>query len=796
MAKSVEQFLVKAHRAFDQGNYEQASRFFESAVSADPQAHAGWFGLGEIAFKVGQLDAALPFLEHASNLKPESARYLHRLGEVCCRVGLLDEGLEVFLRASEKAGSDKDILCSLSGAYVALGKWAEAKKVLSRVVALPGAGAAHFCLRGLASQHLGELDDALEDFETAVRMDPNYPDGWLSLGHLCLAKYMKERVDQCFNTLLRLAPGRKDVQEFLGDVELGRGNFKRAIGYFQQAVDQDTESALLQAKLGLALVQGGDALAAVDTMERAHALGVSEDWIFEHLGLLFTTGGQLDAARENLEMAVERRPDNLGAWNTLIVVYTKSGESEKARQAAETVLAIDPNYVNALLNMGSWCADQARTEEALEYFDKALKVDANRPIAYTNSLWAMVHSSEINAGQILERARAFDLNLCVQHRRQDSFADRDRSPDRRLRIGWVTSDMREHPVAAFVVPFLAKLNRNVLETVIYSNSVFADSVTGMAKAGADKWRDVFALGDDEFADLIRSDEIDILVDLNGNTEGNRLLSIARKPAPIAVTWLGFPGTSGMSAIDYILIPPDEELQKGAWCSEIPWPLPDCYGVRTMMRNIPVKPGLPCEREGRPFTFGCLNNFRKASQEAVRLWSQILLQMPGSRLILTARGGRDGKLVAYIQEQFARHGVEPDRLDIKGIMPMAQYLDLYNEVDLCLDPFPFNGGTTGYDSIWMGVPFVTFPGETLVARMGKAILENVGLAELVVDSSEAYVALALQLAQDKERLKALRSDLRGRMQASPLMDADRFARSLENAFRGMWHEWCKEVQVRM
>lgn len=792
MTKSVEQFLVKAHRAFDQGNYEQASRFFESVVSANPQAHAGWFGLGEIAFKVGQLDAALPFFEHASNLNPESVRYLHRLGEVCCRVGLVEEGLEVFQRASKKAGDNKDILCSLSGAYASLEKWAEAKKVLSRVVALPGAGAPHFCLRGLASQHLGELDDALEDFETATRIDSNYPDGWLSLGHLCLVKKLKERVGQCVSALTRLAPERKDVQEFLGDVELSRGNFKRAVGYLQQAIVQDPDSAVLQAKLGLGLVQGGDALAAVEAMERAHALGVSEDWILEHLGLLFTTGGQLDAARENLEMAVERRSDNLGAWNTLIVVYTKLGESEKARQAAETILAIDPNYVNALLNMGSWYADQARTEEALEYFEKALEVDANRPIAYTNTLWAMVHSSEINAAQILERARAFDLNLCAQHRREDNFADRDRSPGRRLRIGWVTSDMREHPVAAFVVPFLAKLNRDVVETVIYFNAVFVDTVTGMAKAGADKWRDVFALGDDELADLIRSDDIDILIDLNGNTEGNRLLSIARKPAPIAVTWLGFPGTSGMSAIDYILIPPDDVLQEGKWCSEIPWPLPDCYGVRTMIPNVAIKPGLPCEREGRSFTFACLNNFRKASREVVRLWSQILIQTPGSRLILVARGGRDGVLVAYIQEQFAQYGIGPERLDIRGVLPMVQYFDMYNEVDLCLDPFPFNGGTTGYDSIWMGVPFVTFPGETLVARMGKAILENVGLAELVVDSSEAYVALALQLAQDKGRLKALRSDLRERMQTSPLMDADRFARGLENAFRGMWHEWCKEA----
>jgi len=519
-------------------------------------------------------------------------------------------------------------------------------------------------------------------------------------------------------------------------------------------------------------------------------MGVAEDWILEHLGLMFTTRGQMDVARENLEMAVERQPDNLGAWNTLIVVYTKMGESDKARQAAEFILAKDPKHVNARLNLGSWYSDQARSEEALAQFREVMEIDPKRMIAYTNSLWAMVHSSEMGKEEILEVARAFDRNLCRPLLRQDDFSDRDRNPERRLRIGWITSDMRNHPVAAFVVPFLGELDRNCVETLLYFNSMSGDATTAMARARVDKWREVVAMGDDALADLIRADEVDILIDLNGNTEGNRLLAVARKPAPIQVTWLGFPGTSGMSAMDYIFIPPDPVLEKGAWCTETPWPLPDCYGVRTMIPDVPIQPGLPSERLQRPFTFACLNNFRKVSQKAIRLWSRILQRVPESRLILVARGGRDGTLIRYIESQFAQHGIAPERLDIRGIMSTHAYFDSYNEVDLCLDPFPFNGGTTGYDSIWMGVPFITWPGDMLASRMGKPILENVGLGELVVEDEAAYENLAVALAGDRERLKSLRADLRQRMQASPLMDAPRLARGLEQAFRGMWRRWCQ------
>jgi len=781
--------LGLAEVALKAGDYEKAGSLFETVVSAQPENHRAWFGLGDLAFRIGDHESALSLLEHAATLSPRSAQYKRRLGEACCAIGLVDQGVAQLELAQQIEPSDSDIACALSGAYVAQGNWAGAKKVLNKVVSRKGALAGHYCLRGMASQHLGELDEALADFKTAARLDNGYADAWLSLADIYRARGEIDKATPCAQQALTLNPVSPVILSLCGDLELAKGNSRDAAEYFLRAIDFTPESPELWAKRGIALVQCGDSLPAIDAMEKASSLGVADDWIYEHMGLLFTTRGQMEMARENLELAVEHHPKNINAWNTLIVVYTKLGLSEKARQAAETVLAMDPNHVNALLNLGSWYADQARNEEALTQYRRALAVNPKSVTAYTNSLWVLVHSSEANAQDVLAMAREFDRNLCMPLWQTPDFPGRDKSPQRRLKIGWLTSDFRTHPVAAFVLPFLDKLDRTQVESIVYYNSQAADDVTAKCRNAVDQWREVLAIGDEALADLIKSDEIDILIDLNGNTEGNRLLAVARKPAPIIVTWLGFPGTSGMSAVDYIFVPRDPVLEAGAWCTEKPWPLPDCYGVRGGIPDVPVLPGLPCERTGRPFTFGCLNNFRKASQETIRLWAEILKQVPESRLIVVARGGTDGTLVAYIHEQFGRHGVSADRLEVRGIQPQLDYLAAYNDIDLGLDPFPFNGGTTGYDSIWMGLPYITWPGDMLVSRMGKAILENVQLSELVVPSKEEYVRQAVLLAGDRERLKAMRNGLRERMLASPLMDSRRLARNLEQAFREMWLRWC-------
>ncbi|MDR2093155.1 MAG: tetratricopeptide repeat protein [Azoarcus sp.] len=791
MSIKLKQLLAKAGKALDKMDYTSAGALFEQAVTLSPQAHRGWYGLGEVASGIGQADTAASFFGHAAQLQPDNARYHQRLGETLGRLGQVKDGLAHLRAARRLAPRDTGVLCSLSGGYVKAGNWHKAKSILLEVVRMPHPQAAHYCLLGLACQCLGELDEALTAFKKATSLAPHYPDAWVSLCHLYIQKNVLDKAGDALHTLFTLVPTATSTFDLAGDLALTRGDTQEAAKFFKQAADSAPEQRDIQSKLAITQVMNGDALAAIDTMERLHALGASDDWILEKLGAVFTLKYWTPMARESLEMAVERNPDNIDAWNLLLAVYTRSGESEKVRKAADTLLEKDPDNIAAMLHLATWYNDQGRHDEALALLDRARTRQPSAHTTYSKTLWTLVSASSASAADILSVARAMDEHIFRPHLRGNDFADRDRNPERRLRIGWLSSDMRRHPVSAFVQPFLPHLDRERLEIFVYYNFSEEDAITRQIKQHADHWRTVVGIGDDSLADLIEGDEIDILVDLNGFTDGGRTDMVARKPAPIQASWLGFPGTSGMTAMDYILTPPDPVLEKGEWCSETPWPLPDCYGVRADISEAAIAPGLPCERLQTPFTFACLNHFRKASEKTIELWSRILVRLPEARMILVAIGGKDDDTIRYFTGQFERHGVDPRQLAFRGYAPRQQYYESYNEIDLGLDPFPFNGGTTGYDSIWMGVPFVTWPGEHLCARMGKAILENAGLHELVADSAEAYVDIAVRLAHDRERLKALRAGLRERMLASPLLDAPRMARNLETAFRGMWRRWCAE-----
>ncbi|MDR1227999.1 MAG: tetratricopeptide repeat protein [Azoarcus sp.] len=787
---NLKQLLAKAGKALDKMNYADAGALFEKAVTLSPQAHRGWYGLGEVALGIGQTDTAATFFGHAVQLQTENARYHQRLGETLGRLGQVKDGLAHLLTARRLAPRDTGVLCSLSGGYVKTGNWHKAKSILQGVVRQPRPQSAHYCLLGLACQQLGELDEALAAFKKATALAPHYPDAWLSLCHLYKQKNMLDEASDSLRTLFILAPTAASTHELAGDLAWMRGDTQEAAKFFGQAADSAPEQLDIQAKLATALVASGDALAAIDAMARLHALGAAEDWILEKLGVMFTLKYWTPMARENLEMAVERNPGNIDAWNVLLAVYTRSGESEKVRKAADTVLEKDPDNINALLHLATWYNDQGRHDEALTLFERARKRLPQTQAVYSKTLWTQLSASSASAADILSVARAMDEQAFRSQLRANDFTARNRDSGRRLRIGWLSSDMRRHPVSAFVLPFLPHFDHEALEIFVYYNFSEEDEITRKIKSYADHWRTVAGIGDDTLADLIEGDEIDVLIDLNGFTDGGRSSMVARKPAPIQVSWLGFPGTSGMTAIDYILTPPDPVLEKGGWCSETPWPLPDCYGVRTDISDAAIEPGLPCERLQTPFTFACLNHFRKASEKTIELWSRILIQLPEARLLLVAIGGKDDDTIRYFTGKFERHGVDPRQLAFRGYVPRLQYYESYNEIDLGLDPFPYNGGTTSYDSIWMGVPFVTWPGEHLCARMGRAVLENVGLHELVADSADAYVDIAVRLAHDRERLKTLRTGLRERMLASPLLDAPRMARSLETAFQGMWRRWCE------
>ncbi len=314
--------------------------------------------------------------------------------------------------------------------------------------------------------------------------------------------------------------------------------------------------------------------------------------------------------------------------------------------------------------------------------------------------------------------------------------------------------------------------------------------TQRLRSYADCWRSIVGLGDEEVADLVRRDSIDILVDLALHTADNRLLVFARKPAPVQVTFAGYPGSTGLNAIDYRLSDPylDPPGMDESVYSEKTIRLPDSFWCYDPLEcsDISVNP-LPANENGF-VTFGCLNNFCKVTEGALQLWAQMIAQIAGSRLLLLASEGEHRHRVKAF---FQNEGIDPQRVEFASYRPRTDYLSLYHRIDVGLDTFPYNGHTTSLDAYWMGVPVVTLMGLTPVARAGWCQLSNLGLPELVAHSEEQYIDIAATLANDLPRLAKLRATLRPRMEASPLMDAPRFARNIEGAYRTMWRTWCEQ-----
>jgi predicted O-linked N-acetylglucosamine transferase (SPINDLY family) len=357
-----------------------------------------------------------------------------------------------------------------------------------------------------------------------------------------------------------------------------------------------------------------------------------------------------------------------------------------------------------------------------------------------------------------------------------------------LRIGYVSADFREHPVAWFLEPILAAHDHERFEIVCYAAAAHRDVVTERLQRCADRWRSIAEVSDDRAANLIREDGIDILVDLSGHTGGNLLLVFARKPAPVQASYLGYLGTTGLTAIDYTITDAladapglteahyEEQLARlpvCAFCYQ-PGPAPD------------VAPEPPALRSSR-VTFGCLNTLAKVSDEVLARWARLLLAVPGSRLGLP--GGPGKRALERVRASPARGGVAPEQtLFLEPAATRFDYLMRYHEIDICLDPFPCNGVTTTCDALWMGVPVVTLAGQACAARQGVRFLSTVGLDDLIAAGPEEYVRVARDLAADAPRLTALRRGLRERMLGSPLMDPPRLTRHLEAAYVGMWERF--------
>ena len=549
------------------------------------------------------------------------------------------------------------------------------------------------------------------------------------------------------------------------------------------------ESGFAWKVLGAALqAQGKDALAA---MAKATNLLPNDAEAHSNLGAVLKELGRLDDAAASFRRALEIKPDYAEAHGNLGTVLQDFGHLDEAVLSYRRALALKPGLVEILGNLGNAQNELGQFDDAAASMRRALEIKPDSAIAHSNLLFAHNYKADQPAEILLAEARHYGAMVARQARPYTDWRNTP-EPGRRLRTGLVSGDLRNHAVGFFLEGILAALASGAaasLELIAYSSDPRADELTARIRSVCHGWHPTAGLADESLARQIRDDGIDILIDLSGHTARNRLAMFAWKPAPVQLSWLGYFATTGVAQIDYLLADP-HTLPASEEChfTETIWRLPEtrlCFTPPAL--DIPVGP-LPALNNGC-ITFGCFNHLAKMNDAVVALWSRILLAVPGSRLFLKTRQLADAGVRDATLARFAAHGIDAARLTLEGPTPRADYLAAYQRVDLALDPFPYPGGTTSVEGLWMGVPMVSLALQRFLSRQGVGILMNAGLPDWIATDSEDYVARAIAHANDIPRLAALRCGLRQTVLASPLFDAPRFAGHFEAALRAMWSRWC-------
>jgi protein O-GlcNAc transferase len=567
------------------------------------------------------------------------------------------------------------------------------------------------------------------------------------------------------------------------------GNWAQAEELYRQVLAQQPDHAGALHLLGVLASEVGRQEVAIDLIGRAIVLSPNNAVFYFNLSLAYARRGGLDQAMIACRRAVQLDPDFVEAWNNLGNALSADSQPDQAIAAFRQAVTRRPDYATAINNLGNALTAIAKLDEAIACYDRALALKPEDARAGSNRLYALYFHADYDATAILREHQLWDRRY-AQPLRDSRPHDNDRSPDRRLRIGYVSPNLKLHSQAPFVVPLLTHHDRDQVEVFCYTDLTFPDAITERLRARADAWKPTAGMSDQAVADLIRGDRIDILMDLTMHMAGGRPLLVARKPAPVQVAWLAYPGTTGMKAMDYRLT--DDRLDPpGATDGdyvERSIRLPDtfaCFDPGVLEGDLDCAEP-PALKNGY-VTFGSLNNFCKMNVKVLQLWSRVLSSVPKSRLRVLAPAGEARRWMTEVMQSL---GIGADRVDFVSRQPRAGYVAELTRIDICLDTLPYSGHTTTLDAIWMGVPVISRVGRTAAGRAGASVLHHLDLNELAAGDDDQFVTAAVELSGDARRLAELRRVLRQRMQSSPLTDARRFAQNVEAAYRRIWQEWCR------
>jgi protein O-GlcNAc transferase len=650
---------------------------------------------------------------------------------------------------------DSAVLLSLAIAARKSGNLAQSLVYLEQAIAINPKDSRIYFLHGLTLEDLNRLDEAIASLKSAIRVKPDYAEAYNNIGII------------------------------LHDQK----RFNEAISNFYYAIRYKLDYAQAYNNLGSSLRAHGDPVGAQLQFEQAVRLQPDYALAYYNLGQNCMDLGQLEQAEINLSRAIHLKPYYFDALRLLGMTLEKLCRLPKAIDAYQAALKLCPKSTDIYNSLGNALTNHCQLDQAVEAYRQALLIRPDYYQVHSNLLVCLNYNSTYSNQEIFAEHLAWNFRHALHL--ADEIQPHQNIPDhnRRLRVGYVSPSFGRGAVRYFLQALLDQHHKEVVETYAYTTLSLSPELFQETSAFVTVLRDVSAFGDAEFAEQVRADGIDILVDLSGHTPGHRLMTFAQKPAPVQVSWLDYFNTTGLDSMDYLISDemhtPPQTTQRFTEQLAL---LPHCRLCYTPPVYVPEVVESPFIKNGY-IVFGCFNRLSKLTQQGIALWCKILHVIPGSKLVLKSHSLNDPASWPEYHALFAIYDIAPQRVELRGASLHQEMLKEYGDIDIALDPFPYNGGLTTCEALWMGVPVITLAGDRMISRQSASLLAAAGLEQFIANDPTEYIGIAQTWASNPERLANLRQTLRQRVSTSPLCNNEQFARDMEKLYRNMWRQWC-------
>ncbi|MBF0195352.1 MAG: tetratricopeptide repeat protein [Magnetococcales bacterium] len=777
-------FLQKAVSFHQSGKLEKAILWYKKSIKAQPDNAVALSNMGFALQAFGKLDEAVDSCQKAVTIQPNYAQGHSNLGNALKEQGKFDEASLSYIKAIAIKPDFIEAHYNLGNVYQEQAKYDDAVASYKTAISFnPGFAQAHSNL-GNALKAQGKLGESILSYKTAIAHQPDYAEVYSNLGNTYSEQGKYDEAFSCFKKAIAIQPEYAEAYSNLGNTLQLQGKLDEGVLFFKKAISINPEFTQAYNNLGNLLQMQGKLVEAIGCYQKAVSLQPGYTEAYSNLGNALQQQGKLLAAVECYQKAVTLKPDYSEAYNNLGNALQELGRLDEAVTNFQKAIDFNLNYSDAYNNLGNALKEQGKLAQGIASFKKAIAINPNFADAHSNMLFCMNYGNYDSQSLFDEHkiwGEKYAANLPTFTNKQT-----DKSEEK-LRIGFVSADFRQHSVSFFLEALFSSYNKQKLEFFCYSNSHKEDAVTAIFKNLVDGWQKIIGCSDKQVVEIIKEDNIDILVDLSGHTQNHRLKVFAMKPAPIQVTWLGYPNTTGLTTVDYRFTDSIAD----------PTGISDQLHTEKLIRlengflnyqppnNCPEVAQLPMQSNGY-CTYASFNNLAKITPQVVKTWAQILNATPDSKLLIKNKSFSCPHVKQSYLDLFAKESIAANRLEfLPTTKTIFDHLSIYNKVDISLDTFPYNGTTTTCESLWMGTPAIVLLGDSHGSRVGASILTQVGMDSLIAKNHDDYIAKAISLAKDATKLEPLRCEMRDRMLTSPLCDAKAFSNKLENAFFNMW-----------